>query len=183
VSKTILYIATSLDGYVAGKDDDLSWLNAYQDVDYDYEAFFSRIGAIIEGRRTYDIEVKNGWKNAHPVPLFVLSKNTPVGKPARSDVTFLHDDIADVLKAAKEKAGRKDVWIEGGANVAQQFINRGLVDEMILTLVPVFLGQGIRLFENIHAFPIVLQTVRRFDRGLVELGYELNKECCHGVCI
>jgi len=53
--KTILYIASSLDGYIAGKDDDLSWLGPFQDVDYDFAAFFSKIGAIIEGRRTYQI--------------------------------------------------------------------------------------------------------------------------------
>jgi dihydrofolate reductase len=177
VPKTILYIAISLDGYIAGKDDDLSWLGPFQDVDYDYEAFFSKIGAIIEGRRTYDIEIKNGWENAHPVPLFVLSKDVPARKPARSDVVFTHDDIAGVLASAKEKAGPKDVWIEGGANVAQQFINRGLVDEIILTLVPVFLGEGIRLFDNMQArASFSLQDVKRFDRGLVQLAYTMSKE-------
>jgi dihydrofolate reductase len=177
VPKTILYIASSLDGYIAGKDDDLSWLGPYEDVDYGYEAFFSTIGAIIEGRRTYDIEIKNGWEHAHPVPLFVLSKDIPVRKAARSDVVFTHDDIARVLAAARERAEPKDVWIEGGANVAQQFINRGLVDELMLTLVPVFLGEGIRLFDNVHVrASCSLLDVRRFDRGLVQLVYTVSRE-------
>jgi dihydrofolate reductase len=92
-------------------------------------------------------------------------------------VVFTHDDIAGVLASAKEKAGPKDVWIEGGANVAQQFINRGLVDEIILTLVPVFLGEGIRLFDNMQArASFSLQDVKRFDRGLVQLAYTMSKE-------
>ncbi len=177
VPKTILYIASSLDGYIAGKDDDLSWLMPYEDVDYDYEAFFSTIGAIIEGRRTYDIEVKNGWELAHPVPLFVLSKGVPVSKAARADVVFTDDDIARVLAAARAIAGPKNVWIEGGANVAQQFISRGLIDELMLTLVPVFLGDGIRLFDNVHVrASCSLQDVRRFGRGLVQLVYTVGRE-------
>jgi dihydrofolate reductase len=177
VSKAILYIASSLDGYIAGKDDDLSWLEPFQDVDYDYEAFFSNIGAIIEGRRTYDVEIKNGWESAHPVPLFVLSKDIPTRKPARSDVVFTHDDIAWVLVSAREKAGPKDVWILGGANVAQQFINRRLVDEIILTLVPLFLGEGIRLFDNVRdQVSFFLEDVKRFDKGLVQLVYAARKK-------
>lgn len=175
--KTILYIAISLDGYIAGKDGDLFWLSPYQDVDYEYEAFFSKIGAIIEGRRTYEVEIKNGWENVHPVPLFVLSKDDPARKPARSDVVFTHDAIEEVLKSAKEKAGRKDVWIENGANVGQQFINRGLVDEIILTLIPVFLGEGIRLFDNMQAHAsFSLQDVKRFDRSLAHLIYAVIRE-------
>ncbi len=175
--KTILYIASSLDGYIAGKDGDLSWLAPYEDVDYGYEAFFSTIGAIIEGRKTYDIEIKYGWERAHPVPLFILSKDVLARKPARADVVFTHDDIAGVLAAAREKAGSKDVWIEGGANVAQQFINRGLVDELMLTLVPVFLGEGTRLFDNVHArSSFSLQEVRRFDLSLVQLIYTVGRE-------
>jgi dihydrofolate reductase len=107
VPKTILYIASSLDGYIAGKDDDLFRLVPLQDVDYDYEVSFLRIGAIIEGRRTYDIEIKNGWEHAHPVPLFVLAKDVPARKPARSDVVFTRDDIARVLQQHGRKRDQK----------------------------------------------------------------------------
>jgi dihydrofolate reductase len=174
--RTVLYIASSLDGYIAGKADDLSWLDPYQDVDYDYDAFFSTIGAIIEGRRTYDIEIRNGWEHAHPVPLFILTRNVPLGAPSRTDVVFTHGDIAAVRAAAHEKAGSKDVWFIGGADVAQQFINRGLVDVIILTLAPVFLGEGIRLFDGIGPqVSFSLQGVRQFDKGLVQLVYEKNR--------
>lgn len=172
MSKAILYIAASLDGYIAGPDDDLSWLSPYQGVEYEYEEFFAKIGAVIKGRRTYDIEVKNGWENAFSIPQFVLSKNTP--EPAGSDVIFTHEDIEEVLQKAKQVTN-KDIWIEGGASVAQQFINRGLVDEIILTVVPVILGDGIRLFDNIHKRRSLLLTdVRRFDKGLVQLIYSVG---------
>jgi dihydrofolate reductase len=174
--RTVLYIASSLDGYIAGKGDDLSWLDPYQTVDYEYDAFFSTIGAIIEGRRTYDIEVRNGWQHARPVPVFVLAGTVPVVPPPRPEVVFTHDDIAAVRAAAHEKAGSRDVWLIGGASVAQQFLNRGFVDLIILTLVPVFLGEGIRLFDNIHPALFSLQDVRRFDKGLVQLVYGKSGE-------
>lgn len=171
MNTTVLYIGASLDGFIAGPNDDLSWLDPYHDVEYGYEEFFLRIGAIILGRRTYDIEVQRGWEDAHPVPKFVLSRDSSKQKPSRDDITFTHDDIADVLKASK-KMTDKDIWIEGGANVAQQFLKRGILDEIIITIVPVILGGGIRLFDNIGAeIPLKLQEVKRFDKGLVQLAY------------
>ncbi|HEY9204434.1 MAG TPA: dihydrofolate reductase family protein [Candidatus Methanoperedens sp.] len=173
MSKTILYIAASVDGFIAGTSDDLSWLNPYQDVETGYKEFFASVGAIIEGRRTYEIEVKNGWDKLHSLPLFVLSKDVS-HEPTRAGVTFTHDDIARVLQKAKAAAGNKNVWIEGGASVAQQFISRGLIDEIVLTLIPVLLGDGIRLFDNIHErFNLFLTDVKRFDKGMIQLVYKL----------
>ncbi len=174
MSKTILYIAASLDGFIAGPNDDISWLNPYQGIETGYKEFFAGVGAIIEGRRTYEIEVKNGWDKLHSLPLFVLAKDGPAQKPTRAGVTFTHEDIAKVLRKAKAAAGNKNVWIEGGANVAQQFINRGLIDEIVLTLIPVLLGDGIRLFDNIHGlFNLSLTGVKHFDKGMIQLVYKL----------
>ncbi len=171
MSKSILYIATSLDGFVAGPDDGISWLFRYNDVDYEFDEFFSGIGAVIQGRRTYDIEVRNGWRMPTPVPTFVMSHRAPERKPARTDVVFTSEDIEEVLKKAKGMTG-KDIWIEGGADVAQQFLRRGLVDEIILSIVPLILGDGIRLFGKTDS-PIELQLrgTRTFDKGLVQLFY------------
>jgi dihydrofolate reductase len=171
MSKSILYIAISLDGFVAGKNDDLSWLSRYNDVDYGFEEFYSHIGAIIQGRRAYDVELRNGWEYAPPVSTFVLSHNAPQREPKRTDVVFTDEDIAEVLKKAK-KLTKKDIWIEGGAGVAQQFLKRGLIDEIDLWLVPVLLGDGIPLFANIDKqIELSLVDVKRFDKGLVQLIY------------
>jgi dihydrofolate reductase len=174
MTKTILYIATSLDGFVAGKNDDISWLFSYNDVDYGFDEFFSNIGAIIQGRRSYEIERQHGWKTPHPVPTFVLSHHDIPEKktPKRSDdVVFANEDIAEVLKEAK-KLTEKHIWIEGGANVAQQFLKRELIDEIVLSFVPVILGDGVRLFDNIEKqIDLSLIDVKRFDKGLVQLIY------------
>jgi dihydrofolate reductase len=172
MSKTVLYIAMSLDGFVAGKNDDISWLFRYNDVDYGYDDFFAGVGAIIQGRRAYDIEIQHGWENAHPVPIFVMSHRDPDRKPGRDDVIFTADDIGDVLMKAKQLTS-KNVWIEGGANVAQQFIDGGLVDEIQLSVVPVILGDGTSLFGTTHApFELSLEGTRTFDKGLVQLQYK-----------
>ena len=97
MNKVILYIASSLDGYIAGQDDDISWLDQYNDVANGYSEFFSTIGAIIEGRRTFEIEMKLGGENAHTVPIFMLSHNQPRQKPDRSDIVFTDEDIEEVV--------------------------------------------------------------------------------------
>lgn len=171
MNNAILYIAISLDGFVAGANDDISWLFRYNDVDYGFDAFFSGIGAIIQGRRAYEVEVKNGWETPAPVPTFVLSHHLPERKPQRGNVVFTDEDISEVLKRAKQRTS-KDVWIEGGANVAQQFLDRDLIDEIVLSIVPVILGDGIRLFGKTHkSTEFALREVRKFDKGLVQLTY------------
>lgn len=171
MSKSVLYIATSIDGFVAGQNDDISWLYRYNDVDYGFNEFFSSIGAIVQGRRAYDIEKQNGWETPHPVPTFVLSHHLPAHKPQRADVVFTAEDIEEVLKKAKRLTS-KDIWIEGGANVAQQFLRRGLIDEIVLFIAPVHLGDGIRLFGKTDApIEFSLRETRTFDKGLVQLSY------------
>jgi dihydrofolate reductase len=171
MTKTILYIATSLDGFVAGKNDDISWLFPYNDVDYGFDEFFTHIGAIIQGRRTYDIEMQQGWETPHPLPTFVLSNNMSEEIPKCADVAFTHEDIAEVLKKAK-KLTDKDIWIEGGANVAQQFLRRELIDEIVLSFIPLMLGDGVRLFDNIDKqIDLSLVDLKRFDKGLVQVIY------------
>lgn len=171
MSSAVLYIAISLDGFVAGPADDISWLYRYNDVDYGFNEFFSSIGAIIQGRRAYEVEMKNGWETPTPVPTFVLSHHLPERSPQRSNVVFTAEDVSEVLKKAKQMTS-KDIWIEGGANVAQQFLDRDLVDEIVLSIVPVILGDGIRLFGTTQKMlEYTLREVKQFDKGLVQLTY------------
>jgi dihydrofolate reductase len=95
----------------------------------------------------------------------------PASTPQRDDVRFVGEDIEDVLNAAK-RVTRKNIWIEGGANVAQQFIERRLIDEMVLSVAPVILGDGIRLFGQTNArIELSLRETKTFDKGLVQLMY------------
>jgi dihydrofolate reductase len=172
MSMTVLYMAMSLDGRIAGDNDDLSWLDRYKDVDYGFDQFFAGIGAIIQGRRAYEIEVAAGYENVHPVPTFVLSHSEPERKPERADVFFADADIAVVLQRAKSITD-KDIWIEGGANVAQQFLKRDLLDRIVLGVIPVVLGDGILLFNSTeHRIELALKDVERFDKDAIVLTYE-----------
>jgi dihydrofolate reductase len=169
--KSVLYIAASLDGFIAGKNDDISWLFRYNDVDYGYDGFLSTIGAIIQGRRTYEVEAEHGWGSEITIPVFVLSRRPPEREPGRPNIIFTDADLAEVLEDAKRRTD-KDIWIEGGASVAQQFLARGLIDEIVLSVVPVILGDGVRLFGKTDApVELTLREVNRFDKGLVQLTY------------
>ncbi len=176
MGKTILYIAMSLDGYIAGPNEDLSWLNSGSDIDsggdnpYAWEPFIASVGAIIMGRNTYDLEMRNGWDSAHPIPKFILTTK-PKNPRAKEDDFFTDEDIAEVLKKAKQITD-KNIWVEGGAGVAQQFIKKDLLDEMILFIAPVLLGSGIKLFGELDTYKnFELRTARRYDMNMAQLEY------------
>jgi len=160
----ILDITMSLDGFIAGPRDDVSrlheWLfNGNTPSKYTTFAKLSKesakvfdelvemTGSIITGRRTY--ELSDRWGGSHPVndSVFVLSHDVPKDVPKGSTTfTFVTDGIESAVKQAKEAAGKKNVYLMGGASVVQQCVRAGLVDEMMIHLVPVLLGDGIRLF-------------------------------------
>ncbi|MCF7804530.1 MAG: dihydrofolate reductase family protein [Candidatus Marinimicrobia bacterium] len=184
MSKTILYIAMSLDGYIAGPEADLSWLDQFNDDEtglpdfdsekednpYAWELFFRSVGAIIMGRSTYDWEISHGYGDVHPLPKFVLTHRPP-DKDVREKVTFTDEPIGVVLEKAKSITD-KHIWVEGGGIVAQQFIEEGLLDEMILFVAPVLLGGGIRLFGESDSYKnFRLRKVRPLSGGLVQLEY------------
>jgi dihydrofolate reductase len=123
---------------------------------------WERVGAIVVGRRMFDIA--HGWGGCHPLdaPVFVVSHSIPEGWP-RDDapftfVTGVTDAVERAIEQAKEVAGDKLV-IVAGANVAQQALKAGLVDELELDLVPVLLGRGIRAFEYLGVEPIELERI------------------------
>ena len=171
MGKTTIYISMTLDGYVAGKNDDLSWLMPYATVDYGYEEFYETIGAIILGKQTYDHIISNwDWPYAN-VPVFVLSNEPLKNKPSKGEVIAISGDIKDILVQAKEKT-KKNIWIGGGAHVAQDFLRQKLADELIVTIVPVLLGEGIRLFGESELTNLQLAHVNEYEKGLIQLHYE-----------
>ncbi len=121
---------------------------------------FTRIGALVAGRRWFD--VARGWDGNHPmgVPVFVVTHTAPDGWP-RDDApfTFVTDGIDSAVAQAKAAAGEKLVGV-AGANIAQQCLNAGLLDEIVVNLVPVLLGEGIRFFDNLKGTPVELKGPR-----------------------
>ena len=146
MSQLVVYIATSLDGLIAGEGDDLSWLPAPPEDggDFGFGAFLSGIGALLMGRRTFDVVV--GFPGPWPFgerPVFVATHRAlpPVAGPVRA----VSGDIGAMVAAAKAAAGGLDVYIDGGALI-RQALDAELVDAMTLTTVPVVLGAGLPLF-------------------------------------
>ena len=118
---------------------------------------FSSIGAIVTGRRTFDIT--HGWGGRHPldVPIVVLTHSVPEGWDYEgSPFTFVTDGVESAVEQARELAGEKDVAV-GAASLVQQCLEAGLLDEVHVDIVPVLLGGGVRMFDNLGPEHIELE--------------------------
>ena len=167
--KTVFYSATTLDGYIADEHDSLDWLFV-QDQDeggpLNYGDFIKDVGAICMGATTYqwilDHNARTGEKWGYEQPSWVFTHRDFA---PREDVTFTADDVKDVHAEMATAAGGKDVWVVGGGDLAGQFADAGLLDEMVLYIAPVTLGAGRPLFA------------RRRDLVLVELAQNRAFAC------
>src|SRR5215216_7650561 len=120
------------------------------------------VGALIAGRRTYDLSVPwwgaDGPAGPARVPVFVVTHAEPEEVPEGGVYTFVTDGIESALEQAKAAAGEKDVAVMGGADIGRQFIEAGLVDEISIHLVPVLFGSGTRMFEHLGGGHVQLET-------------------------
>jgi dihydrofolate reductase len=172
-----VFIAASLDGYIARADGGLDWLSIVErpGEDYGYRDFLDAVDALVMGRRTYDAVLDfDAW----PYPGKRCIVMTHAAPATRHGEEFASGTPAALLaRLAAEGVGR--VYVDGGA-VIRQFLAAGLVDDLTLSVIPVLLGGGIRLFEEeAHArTPIErnlrLVSARPFDSGLVQLRYQLS---------
>lgn len=171
--KLILYIATSLDGYIATEDDSLEWLfNTEGEGDNGYSEFYKTVDTILIGRRTYDWVIDKEkeefpYKNKK---CYVFSKSIS-GK--NENVEFINCNIVEFTNKLKEEVGG-NIWIVGGGNLLHFFIKERLVDEFIITIAPTLIGRGIPLFKEFDfEFELKLKDIRRFNQ-FAELHYELK---------
>jgi dihydrofolate reductase len=125
----------------------------------------STAGALIGGRRTYDLCLRQwGAGGPHPpTPVYVITHAAPDKPPGDSVYTFVTDGIEAALERARAAAGQRDVRIMGGAAVGQQFLAAGFVDEIVVHIVPVLLGKGPRMFENLGRGQVDLEVVEVVD--------------------
>jgi dihydrofolate reductase len=144
--KLILFIAQSLDGYIAREDESLDWLLQVESAgDNGYSAFYETVGTILLGRRTYEWIVRN-VQSGFPYPgkeCYVFSRSL---SGQTDHVTFVSQDIASFTASLKTQPGR-DIWIVGGADVLQPLLRDNLVDELIIHIAPTIIGGGIPLFK------------------------------------
>jgi len=166
----VLFIAQSLDGYIATKEDSLDWLFKVEgEGDNGYTEFFETIDTILIGKRTYD------WIMKHEKGQFPY-KNKDCYVFSRShledtnDVKFVNEDIVNFTNNLKKEEG-KNIWIVGGGDLLHTFFKEKLVDELILTIAPTIIGEGIPLFKaGDYQLDLSLKGTRTFNQ-FVELHY------------
>ncbi|MCZ6789815.1 MAG: dihydrofolate reductase family protein [Chloroflexi bacterium] len=161
-----LYIATSLDGYIAGPNGEIDWLEAGGDLDYGYRRFYSSIDTTLMGTATYRLTLT---VDDFPYPdkaNYVFTRGTP--PPDTAYVRFISGDIAGFVRSLKEQPG-DDIWLVGGGQINTVMLNEALIDEIILTLFPLVLGEGIPLFAPGAKRSLFKTTgYERYATGLVQ---------------
>ncbi len=168
-----MYIAASLDGYIATEDDSLEWLFKTEgEGDNGYSDFYNTVDTILIGRRTYDwiIEVEKGNFPYKDKECYVFS-NSQKGK--NENVEFVNKDVVEFTNELKRRNG-ENIWLVGGGNLLHSFIKERLVDEFIVTVAPTLIGSGIPLFNKTDfELELRLKSIRQFNQ-FAELHYEVK---------
>lgn len=173
MARVRFYVATSVDGFIAGADGSVDWLAPYDARLYGYDKFLSEVGAVILGRRTYELfAIGEDWPYRGKA-VFVLSSRS-IGR-APPGVVVSPRGIQAALQHARETT-QKDIWIVGGAVAMQSALEEGLVDMVEIFFVPVVLGKGLTLLNDLSGRPdLVLDGVESFPDGVVKLRYLVPK--------
>jgi len=161
---TVFYTASSLDGFIATPEHSLEWLFA-QDFDFDgpmaAPKFLEGIGAIVMGASTYEWLLRTGEPWAYEQPCWVFT-HRPLPVPEAADVRFAQGDVRDAHALATATAGGRGVWVVGGGDLAGQFADAGLLDELWVQFAPVTLGAGQPILPRALQLEL-LETVRNRD--------------------
>lgn len=190
MSKTVLNLLTTFDGYVAGAHDEIDWIGGnYPPSDnpdikhvapkaWDFSEFTSQVGAIIVGKRSYDMGIEKGWFKDQaygPSPIFVVCEAAPAEASKDADFRFVTQGVHEAHRQAEAAAGDKLIYIFGGPSIFQQLFNEDLVDELRISVAPLILGKGIRLFDNLTERRVLLQQlkVQAHPNSMYEIHYRV----------
>ena len=176
--KIKLYIASSLDSYIAGENGNIDWL--FSDSDYGYAKFYDSIDTILIGRKTYDqsLTFEEYPYKGKKVYVFTRSTEEKENKNVTYDVEYIDEDIPSFARLLIQQSSveKKDIWLLGGGEIVSILLNAGLVDEIILSIHPIILGKGVPLFPSIKKrVKLQLQQSIPFKSGLVQLCYYVPK--------
>jgi dihydrofolate reductase len=170
----VLFIASSLDGYIATKDESLEWLFAVEgEGDNGFSEFYDTVDTVLMGKKSYDWVMKQEieefpYKNKE---CYVFTRSS---YQDTEDVKFVNDDINNFVNKLKNKGGT-NIWVVGGGELLNSFIQEDLVDEFIITIAPTILGNGIPLFkEGNHQLDLSLKGTKKFNQ-FIELHYEVKR--------
>lgn len=182
--KTQYYTAASLDGFIATEDHSLKWLFPLGDVEMtSYPTFIKDVGALVMGSSTYEWMLRHvvspqdkpGAPWPYEQPTWVMSSRKLPEVPG-ANLHFASGDVRSVHQAAAVAAGGKNVWVVGGGDLAGQFYDAGLLDEIFVQIGSVTLGAGKPLLPRaITSPPLVLRSVRAVGTGFAELHYEVPR--------
>ena len=171
--KIILYIAVSIDGYIAGPDGEIDWLHSIDNPDnndFGYAKFYKSIDTTIMGNSTYKQILSFGVDFPYPEKTnYVFTKNK--SESDTDHVKFVNSDFEKFVIDLKNSSG-KNIWLIGGGKTNSFFLNNNFIDEIILTTIPIILGKGIPLFEgNVRNKKIRMSKINSFDCGIVQSNF------------
>ena len=156
-----VFIATSLDGFIARKNNSVDFLSKYSN--YGFEQFYKPIDTVILGNTTAKL-FHNEYEGKN---CYVFSRKK------KGNLNYFNGTPKKLIKSLDKN--HKNIWLVGGANLVNQFLKARLVDEIIITIVPILLGQGIPLFdESYKEFKLVMRDKKSYAKGLVQIHYEVK---------
>jgi len=166
----ILFIAASLDGYIAGPDDDLSWL--FTDADYGFSRFFSGVDTLIMGRGTYEV-IRSFGDWPYPGKRTVVVSRSSALNIETPETELFSGDLPELISQLTEDESQR-VWLVGGGELVRSFLEQGLLDEISVSMHPILLGKGVPLFPGgFRRTLLLLKDTTVFDGGLVQLNYHV----------
>ncbi|QSB09747.1 dihydrofolate reductase [Lysinibacillus fusiformis] len=170
----VVFIAGSLDGFIAKENDDLQWLEETEgEGDNGYADMYQTIDTVIMGKRTYDYILEHS--DTFPYPDKKCYVFTTAQNGENEHVTFVQEDVVTFTKRLKEQKGAK-IWMVGGAIILDAFLQEQLIDEWIITITPHLLGSGIPLFTSPRPFEnLRLLETKRYGQ-MVQMHYQVRKE-------
>ena len=173
-AEVVYLVAASLDGFIARPDgsfDRFVWDDALVE---DFMADIASFGAVVMGRRTYDVGLAEGKTSPYPGRLQLVASRTMTASPD-ADVELVRDDLVGRVRRLRDEVAAP-VWICGGGEIAGQLAAAGLIDRVVVKSNPVVFGEGIPLFgRGTSPFGLSLEESRRFDgSGIVKLSYRVT---------
>ncbi len=177
MSKVTIHMVSSLDGFIAKNDGDISWMRLDDSFEEGIELtdeyiaeFLKKIDCYMMGSRTYEHALKLGWAYGDTSVFVLTNRDLP---KIRETVEFYSGDLKNFIND-KLKPKYKGIWMVGGAEVTKEFIRLGLADEVVISILPIILGDGTLFFDYIgQEQKLHLTDVTAFKNGMVELTYEL----------
>ena len=170
MKKIKLYITASLDGYIARPDGDLDWLLEFPKTDYGYKDFFGTVDTVIIGGRAYhEITCMDIIWQYKDKTTYVVTHHPLIEK---ENINYITENVIEAISQLQNEGG-KDIWLAGGGELISMLLNQDLIDEMIITYLPIILGNGIPLFKkSLKESKWDLLESKGFENGVFQVTYK-----------